>query len=131
LPIVHIFLAEERTSEFNKALIERVSGAIVETGCGPIEKVRITIQSPPYVALDGPTNPVSPNGRVDGNHFPRLDLFLIEGRPSHVTEALMERLKAILVEVGCGSLDQVKASIQQIPSTAWGIGGKTAQELGR
>jgi len=131
LPIIHIFLADQRTAQVKKALIEQVSDAIVEVGCGPVERVRVLIHELAGVAPDGHFGSASMNGEAAGNHLPRVDMFLIEGRSQQVKETLIEKVRAALVDLGCAPTDKVHVSIQDIPSSAWGIGGKTAQELGR
>ena len=131
MPIIHIFLADQRTIQVKKALIEQVSGAIVEVGCGPVERVRVLIHELAGVTPDGHFGSVSMNGETSGNHLPRVDMFLIEGRSQQVKETLIAKVRAALVDLGCGPTDKVQVSIQDVPSSAWGIGGKTAQELGR
>ena len=131
MPIIHILLAGERTDRVKKALIEQVSAAVVEAGCGPIESVRVLIHELDGVAQNGHFGAVAVNGGTAGNHLPRVDMFMIEGRPQQVKENLINKVKAALVEIGCGSTDKVNVTIRDVPSTAWGIGGKTAQELGR
>jgi 4-oxalocrotonate tautomerase len=131
LPIIHIFLAGERTARVKKALIAQVSDAVVEAGCGPVEKVRVLIHELSGVTQNGHFGSASMNSAPAGNHLPRVDMFLIEGRSQQVKETLIAKVRAALVELGCGPTDKVHVSIQDIPSTAWGIGGKTAQELGR
>jgi 4-oxalocrotonate tautomerase len=131
LPIIHIFLAGQSTAQVKKALIERISAAVVEVGCGPVERVRVLIHELDGVNRDGHFGAVAVNGGTAENHLPRVDMFLIEGRPQQVKETLIEKVRTALVELGCGPTDKVHVSIQDIPSSAWGIGGKTAQELGR
>nr|MDP9113434.1 4-oxalocrotonate tautomerase family protein [Acidobacteriota bacterium] len=61
---------------------------------------------------------------------PILKIFVIEGRTNDVKEALSDRLAVTLAEAGYGR-DTVQVSVHDIPSSAWGIGGKTARDLGR
>ena len=78
---------------------------------------------------NGGPAPISMNAN-NGHHPPLLNMFLIEGRSADVKKALIDKLALAFVEAGYGS-EKVQVSIQEIPSSAWGIGGKTARDLGR
>lgn len=47
MPIVQILMIEGRTDDVKKALIEKVTEACVDAGCGPRESVRVVIQEVP------------------------------------------------------------------------------------
>jgi 4-oxalocrotonate tautomerase len=130
LPIVQVYLPGEQTDQLKKMVIEKISEAIVAVGCGPIDRVRIVIQEMGRTNQNGTPGPLAMNDK-NGNHGPRLHMFLIEGRSADVKKLLADKLAMALVEAGCGRLEKVQVSIQDIPSSAWGIGGKTARDLGR
>ncbi len=130
MPIVQVYLPGEQTDQLKKMVIEKISDAIVAVGCGPIDRVRIVIQEMGRTNQNGTPGPLAMNDN-NGNHGPRLHMFLIEGRSTDVKKLLADKLALALVEAGCGRLEKVQVSIQDIPSSAWGIGGKTARDLGR
>ncbi len=128
MPIVQLYLRGEHTDEQKRILIEKISEAIVAAGCGPIDRVRIIIQElAGSIQNDGSAVVMDHN---NGNHLPILKIFVIEGRTNDVKEALSDRLAVTLAEAGYGR-DTVQVSVHDIPSSAWGIGGKTARDLGR
>ena len=47
MPIVQIHMIEGRPEAVKKAVIEKVTEALVEAGCGPRENIRILIQELP------------------------------------------------------------------------------------
>jgi len=47
MPIVQVFLIEGRSDEMKKSLIEKITTAVVDSGCGPVEAVRVLIQELP------------------------------------------------------------------------------------
>lgn len=63
--------------------------------------------------------------------MPIVQVFLIEGRSDEVKKTLIEKITTAMVDSGCGPPEAVRVLIQELPSKQWGIGGKTAKELGR
>jgi len=63
--------------------------------------------------------------------MPIVQVFLIEGRSEEVKKTLIEKITSAIVESGCGPKEAIRILIQELPSKHWGIGGKTAKELGR
>jgi 4-oxalocrotonate tautomerase len=108
-------------------LIETISEAIVAVGCGPIDRVRIVIHELAGSIQSGGPAPIAMN---NGNRLPILNMYMMEGRSSQVKETLSDKLATTLVDAGY-ALDTVQVSIQEVPSSSWGIGGKTARDLGR
>ena len=47
MPFVHILMIEGRPEEVKRALIEKVTDAVVDAGCGPPEGIRVVIQEVP------------------------------------------------------------------------------------
>ena len=47
MPIVKVFLIEGRSDEVKKTPIEKITTAVVDSGCGPAEAVRVLIQELP------------------------------------------------------------------------------------
>ncbi len=107
-------------------LIEKISEAIVAVGCAPLDRVRVVIHELARSVQNG----VSAAAGNDDNHLPVLNIFILEGRSKHMKQTLSDKLAMTLVEAGYGP-DRVRVSIQEISSAAWGIGGKTARDLGR
>ncbi len=129
MPIVQVYFRREHTDEQKKMLIEKISDAIVAVGCGPVDRVRVVIHELTGSAQSGGTVPVIMNDN-NGSHLATLNMFLIQGRSSELKETLSDKLAMTLVDAGYG-LDTIQVSIHEVPSSAWGIGGKTARELGR
>jgi 4-oxalocrotonate tautomerase len=63
--------------------------------------------------------------------MPFAQIYLIEGRSEAQKKAVIEKVSAALVEAVGAPLENVRVWIQDVPKTQWGIGGKTAQDLGR
>jgi 4-oxalocrotonate tautomerase len=47
MPFIQIYMLEGRSDEVKKTLIEKVTDACVDAGCGPADHVRIMIQDVP------------------------------------------------------------------------------------
>ncbi len=99
-------------------------------GCGPIDRIRIVIHElPGSLQKGGFFAPVLADpGAAD--RLPILNLFLIQGRPKEVTDALVDSLTTTLVDAGY-ERDSVYVAIREVPSSSWGMGNKTAREMGR
>lgn len=63
--------------------------------------------------------------------MPFAQIYLIEGRTEEQKKAVIEKVSAALVEALGAPLENTRVWIQDVPKTQWGIGGKTAKELGR
>lgn len=126
MPIIRVIVPVKRTEASSKALIEKITEAVELAGCGPIEKVRIVVQESEEVAADALVGPL--NGLA---HLPIIEMFLIEGRSLESKQMLMEKVSAAVLNSGLGSNGDPVVFMREIPSTAWGIAGKTARDLGR
>ncbi|WP_255343542.1 MULTISPECIES: 2-hydroxymuconate tautomerase [Cupriavidus] len=71
------------------------------------------------------------------NHGPRrhtmpiMQVFLIEGRTEEQKARLIRALTDAAVEAVGAPVETVRVMITEVPKTQFGIGGKTARELGR
>ena len=52
MPFIQIYMLEGRSDEVKKTLIEKVTEACVDAGCGPPDHVRIMIQDVPKSQWD-------------------------------------------------------------------------------
>ncbi len=63
--------------------------------------------------------------------MPFAQVFLIEGRSEAQKKALIEKVSAAMAEAVGAPLENTRVWIQEVPKEQWGIGGKTAKDLGR
>ncbi|MDP8989807.1 MAG: tautomerase family protein [Acidobacteriota bacterium] len=119
-------MPEKRTEASSKALIEKITEAVHMAGCGPMENVRIVVQQSDEVATDAPVGPL--NGFA---HVPVIEMFLIEGRSLELKRLLEAKVGAAVRSAGLGAHGDPVVFVREVPSTAWGIAGKTARDLGR
>ncbi len=63
--------------------------------------------------------------------MPFAQVFLIEGRTEEQKKALIEKVSAAMAEAVGAPLENTRVWIQEVPKAQWGIGGKTAKDLGR
>lgn len=63
--------------------------------------------------------------------MPFAQIHIIEGRTEEQKRAIIEKVTAALVEAVGVPVDTVRVLISEVPKTQWGIGGKTAKDLGR
>lgn len=63
--------------------------------------------------------------------MPFLTVNLLEGRTEEQKTTLIRELTETVVRVLGSKPEQVRVLINDVPNTNWGIGGKTAKELGR
>ena len=63
--------------------------------------------------------------------MPFAQIYMMEGRTEEQKRAVIEKVSAALVEATGAPLANVRVWIQDVPKAQWGIGGKTAKELGR
>jgi 4-oxalocrotonate tautomerase len=63
--------------------------------------------------------------------MPLAHLYILEGREAEKKETLI----AAVTDAICGALgaprDTVRVIVQEVPKTQWGIGGVSAERLGR
>ncbi|MDD2663890.1 MAG: 4-oxalocrotonate tautomerase family protein [Dechloromonas sp.] len=63
--------------------------------------------------------------------MPFAQIYLIEGRTDEQKKALIEKVSAAMAEALGAPLENTRVWIQDVPKAQWGIGGKTAKDLGR
>jgi 4-oxalocrotonate tautomerase len=63
--------------------------------------------------------------------MPFAQIFLIEGRTDEQKKLLIEKVSAAMAEALGAPLETTRVWVQDVPKGQWGIGGKTAKDLGR
>ena len=63
--------------------------------------------------------------------MPFAQIHIMEGRTEEQKRAVIEKVTAALVEAVGAPIETVRVLITEVPKTQWGIGGKTAKDLGR
>jgi 4-oxalocrotonate tautomerase len=63
--------------------------------------------------------------------MPLAHVFMLQGRTDEQKKAVIEKVTQAIMEAVSAPRENVRVIIQEIPKTQWGIGGKTAKDLGR
>lgn len=63
--------------------------------------------------------------------MPFAQIHMMEGRTEEQKRAVIEKVTAALVEAVGAPIETVRVLITEVPKSQWGIGGKTAKDLGR
>ena len=63
--------------------------------------------------------------------MPFAQIHIMEGRTDEQKRAVIEKVTAALVEAVGAPIETVRVLITEVPKTQWGIGGKSAKDLGR
>ena len=63
--------------------------------------------------------------------MPFAHIFMLQGRTDEQKKAVIEKVTQAIMEAVSAPRENVRVIIQEIPKTQWGIGGKTAKDLGR
>ena len=63
--------------------------------------------------------------------MPFAQIHMMEGRTDEQKRAVIEKVTAALVEAVGAPIETVRVLITEVPKTQWGIGGKSAKDLGR
>jgi 4-oxalocrotonate tautomerase len=63
--------------------------------------------------------------------MPFAQIYLLEGRTEEQKRRLIEKVTEALVETVDAQREAVRVMVVDVPKTQWGIGGKTAKDLGR
>ncbi len=63
--------------------------------------------------------------------MPFAQIHMMEGRSDEQKRAVIEKVTAALVEAIGAPIETVRVLITEVPKTQWGIGGKSAKDLGR
>lgn len=63
--------------------------------------------------------------------MPFAQIYMLEGRTEEQKRAVIEKVTQALVEAVDAKPEAVRVMILDVPKSQWGIGGKTAKDLGR
>jgi 4-oxalocrotonate tautomerase len=63
--------------------------------------------------------------------MPFAQIHILEGRTEEQKRAVIEKVTAALVDALGAPVEAVRVLITEVPKTQWGIGGKSAKDLGR
>jgi 4-oxalocrotonate tautomerase len=63
--------------------------------------------------------------------MPFAQIYMIEGRTEEQKRAVIEKVSAALEEATQAPKETIRVWITEVPSTNWGISGRTAKDLGR
>ena len=63
--------------------------------------------------------------------MPFAQIYLLEGRTEEQKRAVIEKVTDALCEAIDAKRDTVRVMVLDVPKAQWGIGGKTAKDLGR
>lgn len=64
-------------------------------------------------------------------YLPFIQIQIIEGRPQEKINALLKNVTETVSETLEAPKENVRVVVTEIPKTHWGIGGKSAKDLGR
>jgi 4-oxalocrotonate tautomerase len=63
--------------------------------------------------------------------MPIARIQIMEGRSLEQIEALIDEVTLAIHRTVNAPLETVRVMVEEVPKTHWGIGGKTAKQLGR
>ena len=63
--------------------------------------------------------------------MPFAQIYIMEGRTEEQKKVLIEKVSQAMAEALGAPLENTRVWIQDVPKAQWGIGGKTAKDLGR
>lgn len=63
--------------------------------------------------------------------MPLVNIQLMEGRPQEKIDALIKNVTETVSHSLDSPTENIRVIVTEVPKTHWGIGGKTAAELGR
>ena len=63
--------------------------------------------------------------------MPFAQIYMLEGRTDEQKKAVIEKVTQALVEATGAPVANVRVWIHDVPKQNWGIGGVSAQDLGR
>jgi len=63
--------------------------------------------------------------------MPLAHIYILEGRSDEQKRAVIDKTTQALHEALGAPKENVRVVIQEIPKTQWGIGGRSAKDLGR
>ncbi|MFM0436186.1 tautomerase family protein [Paraburkholderia strydomiana] len=124
MPTLEVYLPQGHSDERKASLIRGLTQATVDAIGAPAESVRILLSELPvsHIGLGGKLTPAA---------LPVIVAILIAGRTEAQKEALIAHLSETSASVLNVPLQSTRVMIKDIPSTDFGLGGKTARSLGR
>lgn len=122
MPTLEVYLPQGHTEDRKASLIQGLTQATVDAIGAPAEAVRILLSELPdaHIGL---------GGRKDA--LALIIAILIAGRTDAQKEALIAHLSETSASILGAPLHGTRVMIKDIPSTDFGIGGRTARALGR
>ena len=63
--------------------------------------------------------------------MPFAQIYIMEGRTEEQKRVLIEKVSHAMAEALGAPLENTRVWVQDVPKMQWGIGGKTAKDLGR
>ena len=118
-----------------RALIVALAGLTMTASTAAMADVVVKL------GFAGPlTGPVSHLGKdeqygaqlaLDDANAPFAQMFMIEGRTEEQKAVVIDLVSQAFVTALGTSLEKTRVWITEVPKTNWGIGGKTAKNIGR
>ncbi len=128
MPNLNVYLVEGFSPQQKKALLERMTDAVVDSISAPRASVRIFL-------IELAKAQVCVGGRMLDEHAqhggPTVHALLVAGRTEAQKAALIGALTAVIEETLGVPADPVRIMIIDIPNTDFGMQGVTARSLGR
>lgn len=128
MPNLNVYLTEGFTSQQKKALLQRMTDAVVDSISAPRASVRIFL-------IELAKSQICVGGRMLDEHEqhggPTVHALLVAGRSDAQKAALIGALTAVIDETLGVPAEPVRIMIIDIPSTDFGMHGVTAHSLGR
>ncbi|AIO69702.1 2-hydroxymuconate tautomerase family protein [Burkholderia oklahomensis] len=128
MPTLEVYLPAGHRDARKAELIDRLTAATVAAIGAPAESVRILLSELPatHIGLGG-------RSAADGAPpaLPVIVAILISGRADEQKRALIAALSDASAAVLDAPLQAIRVIVKDIPTTDFGIGGKTAHALGR
>ncbi|AOJ06132.1 2-hydroxymuconate tautomerase family protein [Burkholderia mayonis] len=128
MPTLEVYLPAGHPDARKAELIDRLTAATVAAIGAPVESVRILLNALPaaHIGLGGRT---AADGAPPAP--PVIVAILIAGRTDEQKRALIAALSDASAAVLDAPLQAIRVIVKDIPTTDFGIGGKTARALGR
>jgi 4-oxalocrotonate tautomerase len=74
---------------------------------------------------------MTPRVTVSEVFMPFAQIYMLEGRTDEQKKKVIEKVTAALVDAVGAKPETVRVMILEVPKSQWGIGGVSAQDLGR
>jgi 4-oxalocrotonate tautomerase len=127
MPFLRVDLASPVPPELKATMLRRTAELFAEITESPVDRIRTQIHElpPDSFAVGGVSIADS------GEQAPFVTLDLLEGRPLEQHAALVTRMSALVAELVGVPIERVRLRINEVKTTAWGIGGVQASEMRR